>query len=787
MLERTLRVLEFNKIRDILVSQAVSEMGKLKCSELVPSSYISQVRNMLDQTEEACVYLTRLGYNPVPAFDDVRNQIKKAQIGSTLSARDLLLIAGALRASRSVKQALVKHDEPEEERTSLSKMCDALVTMRELEDDISSAIISEDEIADNASSELASIRRQIRIANDRIREKLNSYLHSSQMQRYLQENVITVRNGRYVLPVKQEYRQQVNGLIHDQSSTGATVFIEPMAIVELGNDIKALNAKEYAEIERILAEFSARIEPIAGQLLENLDILAHMDFVFAKARLSRMFNCCLPKINDNGYINIKRGRHPLLDPKTVVPSNLWLGKDFTTLVITGPNTGGKTVTLKTAGLFCLMAQSGLHVPADIGTEVAVFKEIFADIGDEQSIEQSLSTFSSHMTNIVSILDSVDEKSMVLFDELGAGTDPTEGASLAQAILDTLLKRGIITMATTHYSELKAYAMTTPGVQNASVEFNVETLRPTYKLSIGIPGKSNAFEISKRLGLSDAIIEQAKEKLSTDQIRFEDVISNAEYHRQVAQKEREIAEEARKEIVELQEQIEKQRKQIENQRQEMLKKAREEARRIVYSAKDEAERVITQLKKTAAEQATITKETMNARQALEKTLDRNLEPIQKSELEKLSTPPKSVNVGETVMLVKMGVEATVLSKPNDKGEFQVQAGIMKLNVKLKDVRKTAQKQQQSGSVRKNIDMSQKYVPMELDVRGMLVDEAIEAVDKYIDDAYLSTRKEVSVIHGKGTGALRAGLQDFLKSNPRVASFRGGKIGDGDAGVTVIQLK
>jgi DNA mismatch repair protein MutS2 len=783
MQQRTLQVLEFDKIREILAQGAVSEMGRALCLALQPETSFSMVNRMQAQTEEAAAALARLGYHPVPAFENIAPQLKKVQIGSVLSARELLLCANCMRAARSVRQVLVR--EGEHERTSIEELAQSLVSLREVEQEISRAILSEEEIADQASPELASVRRQIRAANERIREKLNAYLHNANLQRYLQESVVTMRAGRYVLPVRQEYRQQVPGLIHDQSATGSTLFIEPMAVVELGNDIKQLQSREYAEIERILAALSAMIEPYAKTLEENLATLAHLDFVFAKGALSRLWRCSAPKMNDRGWINIIRGRHPLIDAQTVVPSNLWIGKDFSTLVVTGPNTGGKTVTLKTVGLFALMAQAGLQVPADLGTELCIFDQIFADIGDEQSIEQSLSTFSSHMTNIVHILNEVTPGSLVLFDELGAGTDPTEGASLAQAILDTLLKKRIMTLATTHYSELKAYALTTQGVQNASVEFDVETLRPTYRLFIGIPGKSNAFEISKRLGLSAGIIQQARTHLSSDQLRFEDVLSNAEYHRQVAEKERKIAQESRLEITRLQNEIEAQRAKLEEQKQGMLKKAREEARCIVNQARAQSEQVLSDLKKTAAEQSAIARGQNDARQRLDALSAQNSEVIaQNSDLTK---PPKSVKPGDSVRILTIGAQGTVLTPANERGQVQVQAGIMKMTVDIGQLRLIGETKKEKGTVRQNVDMASRSVPLELDVRGQLLEEAIDNVDKYLDDAYLASRKEVSIIHGKGTGALRKGLWEYFRHHPHVASYRSGNFGEGETGVTVVKLK
>ena len=592
MNERSLRVLEFTKIRSQLAQYCVSDMGQALCDGLTPSSQIEDVRHMQQETEEAHSLLSYLGGTPMIPFTDVRTALHLAQIGSSLSPRALMDVGACLRASRAAREAIVtdKTDTP-----LMSANASRLATFKTIEQAISDAIISEDEIADRASNELFQIRRKMRACNERVRERLNGMIHNPNFQKYLQDAIITMRADRYVLPVRQEYRSMVPGIVHDQSSTGATVFIEPMSVVEIGNELKQLISAEKAEIERILRMLSAQIAPEADAIADNLAILAQLDFAFAKASLARQMNGCMPKINDEGRVNIVRGRHPLIDPQKVVPLDIRLGTDFTTLIITGPNTGGKTVTLKTTGLFTLMAQSGLQVPADYGTELAVFDDVFADIGDEQSIEQSLSTFSGHMTNIVSILQEVTPDSLVLFDELGAGTDPTEGAALAQAVLSTLLDMHTRTVATTHYSELKEYALTTQNVENASVEFDVSTLRPTYRLSIGIPGKSNAFEISRKLGLPEFIIGKAKELLSKEQVRFEDVIANAEYHRQIAEKERKLAEEARNEMISIRDQAEAERKKLEDQRDRAIRKAKDEAKRIVDNARRESEAMIAELR------------------------------------------------------------------------------------------------------------------------------------------------------------------------------------------------
>ena len=542
MNDRALRVLEFTKIREMLAAYALSAAGREKCLTLTPFSNLADVSRALDETEEAVVTLTYLGGNPLIGFEDVSEYLTLAEKGATLSPKALLTVADTLRAARSARGVLVT----ERENTPvITAMASRLQPLRTLENSITEAILSEEEVSDHASPALFDIRRHIRGANDRIREKLNAMAHGAAYSKYLMESIVTVRAGRYVLPVKQEYRQSVPGIVHDQSATGATLFIEPLAVVEMGNELKEWRMKERAEIDRILAALSGQTADNAGLISQNLSILAALDFIFAKGMLAREMECVRPKMNDKGRIRLLRVRHPLISRDTVVPSTLWLGEDFTSLIITGPNTGGKTVTLKTIGLMTLMAQSGLHVPAQLGTELSTFEEVYADIGDEQSIEQSLSTFSSHMTNIVSIINAVTPRDLALFDELGAGTDPTEGAALAQVILNALLKLKTRVAATTHYSELKAYALSTPGVENASVEFDVATLRPTYRLSIGVPGKSNAFEISRRLGLPEYLIDNAKELLSHDTIRFEDVIANAEYHRQVAEKERELEQQLEK--------------------------------------------------------------------------------------------------------------------------------------------------------------------------------------------------------------------------------------------------
>ena len=790
MTERSLRVLEFHKIRAQLEQYCVSDMGKALCDALIPENQIQEVRRIQQETEEARIVLTYLGGTPMLPFSDVKTALHLAQIGSTLAPRALLDIAASLRAARAARDSLVtdKQNTP-----MLTANASRLSTFRNIEQSISDAIISEEEIADRASNELFTIRRKMRACNERVRERLNGMIHNPTYQKYLQEAIITVRAERYVLPVKQEYRSMVPGIVHDQSSTGATIFVEPMAVVEIGNELKQLISAEKAEIERILSMLSALVAPEAEAIGDNLAILARLDFAFAKASLAREMYACEPKMNCEGRIDIKKGRHPLIDPQKVVPLDIRLGKEFSSLIITGPNTGGKTVTLKTTGLFTLMAQAGLQVPAEHGTELAVFDDVFADIGDEQSIEQSLSTFSGHMTNIVDILAHVTPDSLVLFDELGAGTDPTEGAALAQAILSTLLMMHTRTVATTHYSELKEYALTTENVENASVEFDVSTLRPTYRLLIGIPGKSNAFEISRKLGLPEFVIDKARDLLSKEQVRFEDVIANAEYHRQIAEKERQIAEEASKEMVAIRNQAEAERKKLEDQRDKAIKKAKEEAKRIVENARRESEQIIAELramkKSGSAQEHEIQRVKKKVEQSQEALADKK---------EVAGEVPKEVKIGDMVHIASMDVDATIAAPADAKGFVQLKVGMMKMRAHITDLRtmtstqKLIKKEQKKLERKKamreqRVDITMRQVRQELDVRGMALDEAIPEVQKFLDDAMLSSLGEVSIIHGNGMGILRAGIQDCLRRHPCVSSFRLGRYGEGETGVTIVTIK
>ena len=789
MNERDLRVLEFNKILDMLAALCSTEPGQAAARELRPSGDPATVGLWQAQTEEASSIFAYCGGNPMAHFTDVRPYLKLAKAGGTLSPKALLQVADALKAARIVRSALVTD---REDTPNLTEMGSRLATNRSLEEEIFDAIISEDEISDHASPELSNIRRQMRLLNERVREKLNAIIRSSTMQKYLMDAIVTQRNGRYVVPVKAECRSSVPGIVHDQSDTGSTLFIEPMAVVEAGNELKQWTITEHNEIERILGECSDRIAPDAELIEHNHGLLSQLDVIFAKAALGRQMNAVPPKLNTAGHVRLLQARHPLIDPQKVVPSTLWLGEDFTTLVITGPNTGGKTVTLKTVGLLSLMAQAGLQVPAAYGSELAIFDEVFADIGDEQSIEQSLSTFSSHMTNIVAILNSVTPRSLALFDELGAGTDPTEGAALAMAILNHLLGMKVTTMATTHYSELKAFALGTPGVENASVEFNVETLRPTYRLSIGVPGKSNAFEISRKLGLPEFLIDDASKRLSKDAVRFEDVIANAEYHRQIAEKERQLAEEVHRETTKLRDEAERLQKELAARRETELRKARDEARKVLQKAQRESEQIIADLKRQR--NTGVKEHELHAMRAkLQDAIDDNSERIAPGEA---GSVPTSLKAGDTVLLVNLNTKATVLTAPDARGECTVQAGALKLKANIADMRtakpdapekKGRQPAGRGSGSGTRVNVSARDVETECDVRGMSLDEALLAVDMFLDGAMLNKLRQVFIIHGKGTGTLRSGIQAALKKNPAVKEFRLGRYGEGEDGVTVVTMK
>lgn len=792
MNERTLRVLEFKKIKSMLIDKAESKLGKEVAKKLNPITNLSEVEYAQQETHEAVNIIIRRGRPPLGGIHDVLSELKRAEIGSMLMPVNLLRIGDTLRAARRLKSFL-KQDK--QDKTSnykiLENMILSLNTLKEIEDEIFNAIISEEEISDNASTTLKNIRRQIQSKNSSIRNKLNSIINSSTNRKYLQDAIITIRGDRFVVPVKQEYKPNFPGLVHDQSSSGATLFIEPMSVVELNNQLKELKLKEKEEIERILAELTELVATESEGIRENQKLLAHLDFIFAKAKLGLEMKGTKPLLNSNGFINIKEGRHPLLDENEVVPTNIHIGNDFTTLVITGPNTGGKTVTLKTVGLFTLMAQSGLQIPAEYGTQMAVFENLFADIGDEQSIEQSLSTFSSHMTNIVNILKSVDENSLVLFDELGAGTDPTEGAALAMAILNYLHKKNIRTVATTHYSELKVYALTTEGIENASVEFDVETLSPTYKLLIGVPGKSNAFEISKRLGLQDFIIDDAKELISKENVEFEDVLASIEKDRRISAENREESERLKKEIDKLKLELKDKKEKIDKTKERIIREAKKEAKKLVKEAKAEADYIVDEIKNISSEiEKERRKKLQEAKDKLKDKLDDIESDISENVLSKKSKKiPKNLKEGETVKLINLNQIGTVITPPDSDGNLVVQVGIMKVTVSVTTIERTKDKSKSATTAKTKtmIKSKSKSIKNEIDLRGNSLEEAILDVDKYLDDVYIAGLGQVHIIHGKGTGVLREGIKQLLNNHRHVKSFRLGKHGEGGSGVTVVEIK
>lgn len=782
MLEKVLKTLEYDKIRAMVAERTQCCTGRELAEAMEPVFTNGEAASQMALTAEAEKLLIRTGRSPAEGFPDMRGCLKRVHAALYLSPGELLGVARCLKAIRLCKEAL----ESAEDCPLLGNLAQWLQAHRSIEEEIGRCIAGEEEIRDGASPALLRIRRSMRIANDRVRERLGNMIRSATFQKYLQEPLVTIRNGRFVLPVKQEYRQNVPGLIHDQSGSGATLFIEPTAVVELGNEYKKLLGEEEEEIQRILSELTALCAPYSQDILEGLGILGQVDLAFAKARLGREMEGVQPEMDQQGFLRIIKGRHPLIPKEQVVPIDVWLGEEFTTLIITGPNTGGKTVTLKTVGLFALMAQSGLFIPAQTGSRLPVFQAVYGDIGDEQSIEQSLSTFSSHMTNIVEILKQADAGSLVLLDELGAGTDPVEGAALAMSILEELHSRGCRTVATTHYSEIKAFALTRAGMENASMEFDVDRLCPTYRLFIGIPGKSNAFEISKRLGMEERLIEKAREYLKNEDVKFEDVISGAEAQRRQAEEERRLAAAERDATAKLREEMEKQRARLEGERETLRAKAREDSRRLVNETREEMEKLVAAIRAIPGlDQRAADRVIQRSRDALRKREADLAEPLEKKSQDP-GAAPKQVRPGETVRILSLDQKATVLSPADAKGDVQVQAGIMKLTVKLKDLRLIQDTAPTKGVGKVQLD-TQRQGGLELDVRGKLVDEAILEVDRYIDNCLMSGLDQVSIIHGKGTGALRAGIQDYLKRDKRVKSYRMGAYGEGDAGVTVVTLK
>ncbi len=797
MNQKVLKTLEYNKIINQLTGYAASAPGKLLCQNLLPMSDYHEIVQAQTETSDALTRVRMKGSLSLSGVRDIRDSLKRLEIGSSLGIPELLSISSLLTVAARAK-AYGHHEESEEfPDDSLDSMFRSLEPVTPVNNEIKRCILSEDEISDNASPGLHKVRRSMHGINDRIHTQLNSILNSSRS--YLQDAVITMRDGRYCLPVKAEYKSQVNGMVHDQSSTGSTLFIEPMAVIQLNNELRTLEIQEQKEIEAVLADLSEQLMPYTTELAIDLQILTRLDFIFAKAALSRHFKCSEPKFNTEGRIHIKDGRHPLLDPQKVVPITVWLGTDFDLLMVTGPNTGGKTVSLKTVGLFTLMGQAGLHIPAFEGSELAVFEEVFADIGDEQSIEQSLSTFSAHMTNIVHILNQADSHSLCLFDELCSGTDPTEGAALAIAILNFLHNMKCRTMATTHYSELKIYALSTPGVENACCEFDVATLRPTYRLLIGIPGKSNAFAISKKLGLPEYIIEDAKSHLESEDETFEDVISRLEENRVTIEKERAEIESYKAEISRLKSGLEKKEEKFDERKDKMIRKANEEAQQILREAKETADRTIKNINKLAASSGIDTRaleaERTRLRDSLKK-VEGSLSLKQEPKKPHKAINPKILKLGDGVRVLSMNLKGTVSSLPDAQGNLFVQMGILRSKVNLSDLELLQEnsvsgpglESRRKGSGSSNIKMSKSFgISPEINVLGMTVDEAVAQLDKYLDDAYIAHLPQVRIVHGKGTGALRAGIHKHLKRLKYIKEFHLGGFGEGDAGVTIVVFK
>ncbi len=790
MNKKALSTLEYNKIISVLVSKACSEGAKQTLKSLMPMNDINEINEALNATNDALTRVYQKGSVDFSRIKDIRASIARLRVGSSLNALELLNISLLLECAAHVKGYY------EYRSDSIQPMIDALEPVVLLNNAIKRCIISEDEISDDASSNLRDIRRRKNQSAERIHTELNKLINSPSTRTYLQDYVITTRQGRFCLPVKAEYKSSIPGMVHDQSATGSTLFIEPAAVVKLNNDIRELQLKEQAEIEVILASLSAKASEYNDLLLSDYEILTELDCIFAKALLSRHFNCSRPVMNTKGIINIKKGRHPLIEPHTVVPIDIYLGTDFNLLIITGPNTGGKTVSLKTVGLLTLMAQAGLNIPALEHSDIAVFNEIFADIGDEQSIEQSLSTFSSHMTNTVDILNKADTHSLILFDEIGAGTDPTEGAALAIAILDNLHRHGITTMATTHYSEIKMYALSTEGVENACCEFDVESLRPTYRLLIGIPGKSNAFAISRKLGLSANIIDDAAKRIDSEDIRFEDLVSDLEQSRITIEQEREELAQYKEQIASLKAELTRKTERLDERTDNIIRKANEEAARILRDAKDYADKTINAMNKHGMSVKELEKHRSDIREKINK------------KQEKLKVEPASVQAhkahdisefkpGMHVKVLTMNVIGTVSQVHKAKKQVSVLIGSLNTKIDIKNLAilkgykepdESKPSASKSGSGSGKIKMSKSSsVSSEINLLGYTVDEAVAVLDKYLDDAYIARIPQVRIVHGKGTGALRSGITSYLRGVPYVKDFRLGQIGEGAEGVTIVTFK
>ena len=789
---KVLNTLEFNKIKNTLKDFAGSDAAKMQIESLAPSSDIEEIKRLQQNTGDALSRVMRKGPIKFDGIYDISESLLRLDIGSVLGTGELLRIKSVLQVANVAKQYSYAGADSKDIvfDDSLSTLFESIEPLTYVKNEIERCIIDEETIADDASINLKNIRRKIKVTEDRIHTDLNSYVNSSSASTYLQDSIVTMRDGRYCVPVKAEYRSSVKGVVHDQSSTGSTVFVEPQIVVDLNNKIGDLKAKEAEEIQLILANLSLQITEHTEEIKQDVAALTALDFIFAKAMLAKSMKAVIPVLNDRGYINIKKGRHPLLDPEKVVPIDVYLGKEFNLLVVTGPNTGGKTVSLKTVGLLTLMGQAGLHIPAEEKSEIAVFKEVFADIGDEQSIEQSLSTFSSHMVNIVDILKKADGDSLILFDEIGAGTDPTEGAALAISVLSNLKKRGARIMATTHYSELKLYALQSKGVSNASCEFDVETLRPTYRLLIGLPGKSNAFAISSKLGLSQDIIEDAKTRIDDDDEKFEDVLTKIETQRQALEKDKESIANYKSQIESLKRHYENKTESLEARREKIIEAAKEEAAKILKDAKETADTAIANIHKHGS--MTNMKEMEKARTKLGSSLKDVQAPSIKRGVQSKEYKPSDFKLGTGVKVLTLNLKGTVASLPNKNGDLTVKMGILNSQVNIKDLEIIDEPEItapgfQRGSSGKIKMKKALATPVELNIIGKTTADAIGIMDKYLDDAYLAKLHEVRIIHGKGTGALRKAVQDRLREIKYVDSFRDGVYGEGGAGATIVTFK
>lgn len=791
MNEKALKTLEYYKIIDMLEAFATSSIGKNKCRQLRPLDNLTEIETMQQETADALSRIYQKGSLSFSGVKDVRGSLKRLEVGSTLGIGELLAIRSLLENASRAK-AYSRRETENEHTDSLDNMFELIEPLSPLSTEIGRCILSEDEISDDASTGLRQVRRSMKLTNDKIHTQLSSFV-SGNSRTYLQDAVVTMRNGRYCIPVKAEYKSQVPGMIHDQSSTGSTIFVEPMTIVRLNNEMRELEIQEQKEIEMILSNLSQLAAENLDAIFDDVKLLSELDFIFARAQLAKSQNATEPRFNRDRIIDIKKARHPLIDKHKVVPIDIRIGETFDLLIVTGPNTGGKTVSLKTVGLLTLMGQSGLHIPAFDNSRLSVFREVYADIGDEQSIEQSLSTFSSHMTNVVRFMETADSDSLVLFDELGAGTDPTEGAALAIAILSTLHERGIRAMATTHYSELKVYALSTPGVENASCEFDVETLRPTYRLLIGVPGKSNAFAISQKLGLPLSIIERAKEQISQEDETFEDVLSNLEESRKTIESEREELASYKEEIKTLKEQLEAKQDKLDQRKERIIAEANEEAHRILREAKDYADQTMRIFNK-AGKDSMSAKDLEKHRSDLRKKMDKAGKKValKTPQKQKSTLRPQDLSLGDSVKVMSLNVKGTVSSKPDSKGMLFVQMGILRSKVHISDLQLIdepvitgpALSRTGAGKIKMNKSAS---VRTEINLLGKTVDEAVSELDKYLDDAYLAHLSSVRIVHGKGTGALRKGVHNYLKRLKYVQDFHLAEFGEGDAGVTIVEFK